>query len=112
MPEGSDGTFDNDGSAAEDTSAPALVVVAPVPAAKLPFVPTLVAFFALAPVAVATCPSGSPGGDAALAGSPAHTRYKSSSVPRFFLRAEKKPEVVVSADTVGIASHLLAVPFR
>jgi hypothetical protein len=32
MPEGSDGTFDNDGLAAEDTSAPALVVVAPGPA--------------------------------------------------------------------------------
>ena len=102
--------FDNDGPAAEDTSDPARIVVAPVPVAKLPFVPTLVAFFPPTPVAVATSPSGSPGGDAVPAGSTAHIRNRSSYVPRSFFCTEKKPEVVLSADTSGIASHLPAAP--
>jgi len=68
MPGGSDGTFGNDGSAAEDTSAPSLVGIAHMLAAKPPFVPTLAASFPSAPVAVATFFSGPPRGDTALAG--------------------------------------------
>ena len=112
MLEGSDDTFDNGDPAAEDTSAPSHVVVAPVFATKPPFVPTLVAFFALAPVAVATCFSGSPGGDVALAGSIVHIRNRSSFVPRFFLCVEGSPAVALSADIAGIASHFSATPFH
>src|SRR6266536_1214228 len=112
MPGGSDGTAGNDGPAAEDTSAPSLAGVAHGPAAKRPFVPALAAFFPPAPVAVATCSSGSPRGDAALAGSTAHTRDRSSCVHRFSLCVEKKPEVVSSSDIAGIVSRLPAAPLR
>jgi hypothetical protein len=111
MPGGSDDTFDNDGPAADDTSAPSLADVAHKSAVKRPFVPMLVAFFPSTPVA-AMFFSGSPPDDIAPAASTAHTRNRFSCVSRFSLCGEKKLEGVSPSDTAGIVSHLLATLFR
>ena len=106
------GTSGNDDLAAEDTSVPSHVDVAHAPAAKPPFAPTLATFFPLALVAVATYSFGSPRGDAALAGSTAHTRNRSSCVHWFSLFAVKKPKGPSSSDTADIVSHCATTPLR